>query len=37
MATVIFIKESKQAPSVMRGCINYCVQEKKTVDENGRQ
>lgn len=21
----------------MRGCINYCVQEKKTVDENGRQ
>jgi|GEM_PF-228294 len=37
MATVIFIKESKQTPSVMRGCINYCVQEKKTVDENGRQ
>ena len=21
----------------MRGCINYCVQEKKTIDENGRQ
>ena len=21
----------------MRGCISYCVQEKKTVDENGRQ
>ena len=21
----------------MRGCIHYCVQEKKTVDENGRQ
>ena len=21
----------------MRGCIRYCVQEKKTVDENGRQ
>lgn len=37
MATVIFIKESKQAPSVMRGCINYCVQEKKTVDSDGRQ
>ena len=37
MATVIFIKESKQTPSAMRGCINYCVQEKKTVDENGRQ
>ena len=37
MATVIFIKESKQMPSAMRGCINYCVQEKKTVDENGRQ
>lgn len=37
MATVIFIKESKQTPSAMRGCISYCVQEKKTVDENGRQ
>lgn len=37
MATVIFIKESKQTPSAMRGCINYCAQEKKTVDENGRQ
>ena len=37
MATVIFIKESKQTPSAMRGCINYCVQEKKTVDKNGRQ
>ena len=34
MATFIFIKESKQTPSAMRGCINYCVQEKKTV---GRQ
>ena len=37
MATVIFIKESKQTPSAMRGCIRYCVQEKKTVDKNGRQ
>ena len=37
MATVIFIKESKQTPSAMRGCISYCVQEKKTVDENGRK
>ena len=37
MATVIFIKESKQTPSAMRGCIRYCVQEKKTIDENGRQ
>ena len=37
MATVIYIKESKQTPSAMRGCINYCAQEKKTVDENGRQ
>ena len=37
MATVIFIKESKQTPSAMRGCIRYCVQEKKTVDENGRK
>ena len=37
MATVIFIKKSKQTPSAMRGCIRYCVQEKKTVDENGRQ
>ena len=37
MATIIFIKESKQTPSAMRGCINYCVQEKKTVDSDGRQ
>ena len=37
MATVIFIKESKQTPSAMRGCIRYCVQEKKTVDFDGRQ
>ena len=37
MATVIFIKESKQTPSAMRGCIRYCVQEKKTVDSDGRQ
>ena len=37
MATVIFIKESKQTPSAMRGCIHYCVQEKKTVDENDRK
>ncbi len=37
MATVIFIKESKQTPSAMSGCINYCVQEKKTVDSDGRQ
>ena len=37
MATVIFIKESKQTPSAMRGCINYCVQDKKTVDSDGRQ
>lgn len=37
MATVIFIKESKQTPSAMRGSINYCVQEKKTVDSDGRQ
>ena len=37
MATVIFIKESKQTPSAMRGCISYCVQEKKTMDADGRQ
>lgn len=37
MATVIFIKESKQTPSAMRGCIRYCVQEKKTVDADGWQ
>lgn len=37
MATVIFIKESKQTPSAMRGCINYCVQDKKTVDSDGQQ
>ena len=37
MATVISIKESKQTPSTMHGCIRYCVQEKKTKDADGRQ
>ncbi len=32
MATVIFIKESRQNPSAMRAVINYCQQEYKTFD-----
>ncbi len=38
MATVTFIKETKQSPSAMRGLINYCVQDKKANDEeSGRR
>ena len=37
MATVLYIPEHKQSPSAMRACIRYCVQEKKTVDADGRQ
>lgn len=37
MATVLYIPEHKQSPSAMRACIRYCVQEKKTMDADGRQ
>ena len=37
MSTVLYIPEHKQSPSAMRACIRYCVQEKKTMDADGRQ
>ncbi len=37
MATVIFIKESVQNPSVMHAVINYCIQERKTFDRNSKR
>ena len=37
MATVLYIPEHKQSPSAMRACIRYCVQEKKTMDADGRR
>ena len=32
MATIIYIKETKQTVSAMKGLIDYCCQEKKTYD-----
>ena len=37
MATVIFIKESRQNPSAMRVVINYCQQEYKTYDSKSKR
>ena len=37
MATVIFIKEGAQNPSVMHAVINYCMQERKTFDSNSKR
>ena len=37
MATVIFIKEGTQNPSVMHAVINYCIQERKTFDSNSKR
>ena len=37
MATVIFIKEGAQNPSVMHAVINYCKQERKTFDSNSKR
>ena len=37
MATVIFIKEGAQNPSVMHVVINYCIQERKTFDSNSKR
>ena len=37
MATITYIKETKQTVSVMKGLIDYCCQEKKTYDsDSGR-
>ena len=37
MATVTYIREKRQSLSAMRGVIDYCSQEMKTVDEDGRR
>ena len=37
MATVIFIKESRQNPSAMRAVINYCQQEYKAYDSKSKR
>jgi hypothetical protein len=37
VATVIFIKESRQNPSAMRAVINYCQQEYKTFDSRSKR
>lgn len=37
MATVIFIKESRQNPSAMRAVINYCQQKYKTYDSKSKR
>lgn len=37
MATITYIKETKQTVSAMKGLIDYCCQEKKTYDrDSGR-
>lgn len=33
MATVTYIRESKQSISAMKGVIDYCCQDKKVYDE----
>lgn len=37
MATVTYIRESKQSISAMKGVINYCCQDKKVYDEMSNQ
>lgn len=37
MATVTYIRESKQSISAMKGVIDYCCQNKKVYDENSNQ
>lgn len=37
MATVTYIRESKQSISAMKGVINYCCQDKKIYDEISNQ
>lgn len=36
MATVTYIRESKQSISAMKGVIDYCCQDKKVYDANLR-
>lgn len=38
MATVTYIRESKQTVSTMKGVIDYCTQDKKVFDrQSGRR
>ena len=38
MATVTYIRESKQTVSAMKGVIDYCMQDKKVFDlQSGRR
>lgn len=37
MATITYIKETKQTAGAMKGLINYCTQSKKTEDENSKR
>ena len=37
MATVTYIRESKQSISAMKAVINYCCQDKKVYDEQSQQ
>lgn len=37
MATVTYIRESKQSISAMKGVIHYCCQDKKVYDEISNQ
>ena len=37
MATITYIRETKQTAGAMKGLINYCTQPKKTEDENSKR
>ena len=37
MATVTYIRESKQSISAMKGVIDYCCQDKKVYDKISNQ
>ena len=37
MATVTYIRESKQSPSAMKGLMEYCCREDKVTDSDGRK
>ena len=37
MATVTYIRESKQSPSAMKGLLDYCCRADKVTDGRGRK
>jgi len=37
VATVTYIRETKQSPSAMKGLMEYCCREDKVTDEDGRK